>query len=107
MLDLASVNNKYYEVKLIDGTLLKLKRPTQAMQNSLLTLKDAGSENAINSMLALFIRIINRNTENKIFTSDDFEDYDIALTTLVIKDYFEFWSKEVMQLVNFQQPQEK
>lgn len=106
MLDLASVNNTFYEIKLIDGTLLKLKRPTQAMQNTLFQLKEAGDD-AMNKLLDLFVRIMNRNNEGISFTSEDFEDYDIALTTLVIKDYFEFWSKEVMQLVNFQQSQEK
>lgn len=106
MLDLSKLyKDKYYEVRLIDGTELKLKRPTQAMIEYTIDMAELenNDKEAVKSVSNMFCRILNRNTDNKQFSREDIiEDYDLAVIVYVIKDYFAFWEKEVIEKVDFQ-----
>jgi hypothetical protein len=109
MLDLTNIYaNKTYDVKLFDGTEIHLKRPTQAIQENIILLQqyqnqqDKAAE-VMKAMMDVFVRILNRNADNRLFTLEEIEeDYDISIAMLVIQDYFAFWSKEVTDNVNFQ-----
>lgn len=108
MLDLSVVlNTKAYEVKLIDGKILHLKRPTQAIQEMLVKMemlaKQNDNEKIFGIITSVFTRILNRNEDNIIFTEDKIkEEYDLALQMILLKDYFEYWNKDVSDNVNFQ-----
>ena len=106
MLDLSKIyKDNYYEVRLIDGTELKLKRPTQAMVEVAMEMMndDTNDKEAVKRISQLFARILNRNTDDKVFTREDLiEEYDINIIVYVIKDYFEYWNKEVADKVDFQ-----
>lgn len=104
MLDLtAAVSTELYEIKMLDGKVLHLKRPTQALQQTIVQMKsDDDESNLVEVITAIFVRIINRNTEGITYTEKDFEeDYDITLIGMVVQDYFEYWTKEIMNKVNF------
>ena len=109
MLDLNTIVEEQttYDIRLLDGTELHLKRPTQGMIQSLINMKrleDAEKEDEmIELFLGLFVRIINRNVEGKVYAAEDFsESYDIELIMYVMQDYLTSWNTEVEQKVDFQ-----
>lgn len=110
MLDLTPMN-RHYEIRLLDGDTLNLKRPTQAMYETIINLRDMRErENNELQILAafsnLFTRILNRNEEGRTFTAEELRDnYDFQVVTYVIQDYFTYWQKEVEEEVNFPQDQ--
>lgn len=111
MLDLTTAYSVLYQVKLIDGTVLSLKRPTQALQESIMRLQKLGEkgqdvEAIMNETMAIFCRILNRNTDGIHFELEDLmEEYDYTLALLVLGDYLKFYSEEVAKQVNFQAAQ--
>lgn len=109
MLDLTTAfQTAPYQIKLFDGTILNLKRPTQALYQTLMDVLPMVSDGddklqALPLMIDIFTRILNRNEEGKEFSASEIsEDYDIMVVTYVIKDYFEYWNKEIADQVNFQ-----
>lgn len=107
MLDLGTLaEDRYYEIKLLDGAELRLKRPSQAMYEFLLTLdklNETDSAAVINGFSKLFERILNRNVEGAHFDREQLiEDYDFKVISYVISDYFNYWNEEVNDKVNFQ-----
>lgn len=113
MLDLSKIGkDKYYEVRLIDGTELKLNRPTQRMLEFMLTIQDMANDNkdmeTIKAFNELFAWILNRNTEGKVYKAEQIADeYDFAIIGLLIKDYFSFWNEDTANIVNFPRNQQQ
>lgn len=112
MLDLTLMNNDLYEIRLLDGTELKLKRPTQAMMQLTVSLQEFSKNemqaDTINALTELFTQILNRNTDGKKFEAAQIaQDYDFTTITYVVEDYFNYWNKEVDEKVNFRQSQQK
>lgn len=111
MLDLTATFSELYQVKLFDGTELNLKRPTQALQETVLRLQKMGedaknSEKIMKETMAIFTRILNRNTDGITFTQEQVEeDYDYSVALLVIGDYLKFYADEVTKRVNFRTAQ--
>lgn len=111
MLDLTAVfTNTYYELKMLDGQVLNLKRPTQGIQQSVLDIvpyfDKKPSVEAIEKALSLFTQIINNNVENIEYTEEQIkEDYSLAIVMYVFEDYFRFWNEEVNKNVNFHHAQ--
>ena len=107
MLDLTTVYSELYQVKLADGRVLELKRPTQAIQETVMRLQKLGEEGKdveaiMKETMAIFCRILNRNTEEIEFTVDELsEDYDYTIALIVMGDYIKFYSEEVSKKVNF------
>ena len=105
MLDLSKIGkNKYYEVRLIDGTELKLNRPTQRMLQFMLNIQDMAKDNkdmeTIKAFNELFAWILNRNTEGKVYKAEQIADeYDFAIIGLLIKDYFSFWNEDTANII--------
>ena len=113
MLDLSKIGkNKYYEVRLIDGTELKLNRPTQRMLQYMINIQDLANDNkdmeTIKAFNELFAWILNRNTDGKVYKAEQIADeYDFAIIGLLIKDYFSFWNEDTANVVNFPQNQQQ
>lgn len=112
MLDLTVNNKEYYEIRLVDGTELHLRRPTQSMMQFTLVLKElANNGNDIETMDALtqlFARILNRNIDGKTYKAEELaEEYEFATVSYVIGDYFKYWNKEIEEQVFFQQSQQQ
>lgn len=112
MLDLSTVCAKLYQIKMADGTVLELKRPTQALYTTILQLADkAKTDNAdmqlIDAAMEVFVRILNRNTEGIEFTREELEsDYDFTVALMVMGDYMKFYAEEIKNTVNFQVAQQ-
>lgn len=111
MLDLTAAFSELYQVRLFDGTELNLKRPTQALQESIMRLQEMGedvknSAKIMKETMAIFCRVLNRNTQGITFTQEQLEDdYDYSVALLVIGDYLQFYAKEVAAKVSFRTTQ--
>lgn len=111
MLDLTTALGTLYQIKMADGEVLNLRRPTQALQQSIVNLQKYGSdadkiEEAMSGAINIFTRILNRNTESKEFTEEEVaEEYDYTVALMVITDYLKFYAKEVASKVPFQPAQ--
>lgn len=108
MLDLAAAFSNPYQIKLFDGTVLNLKRPTQALQNSIIQLQKIGETEKdaavlLTETMKILRRVLNRNQEGVEFSQEDIdESYDFSVALLVISDYFKYYNKEIAEKVNFQ-----
>lgn len=108
MLDLTTAfQTAPYQIKLFDGSILNLKRPTQALYQTLMDvlpmIEDKDQSKLLPIMIDIFTRILNRNDEGKTFTKDEIEEeFDLMIVVYVVKDYFQYWTKEIADHVNFQ-----
>lgn len=108
MLDLTTALGELYQVKLLDGKVLNLKRPTQALQVAIVNLqkyagKEKDAEKAMETTMEIFCRILNRNDEGVEFKPEDIgEEYDYSIALMVIGDYLKYYAAEVQRSVNFQ-----
>ena len=112
MLDLQTVTNEVYEVKWLDGSVLKLQKPTRAMELSFLQMKeehiDEKQAQAIfyNLMFRIFERrepvlIEKQGFINKLkgkkelleITEADIEKIPYDALFEVLKEYFDFYYK--------------
>lgn len=107
MLDLTAICGSMYEIKLLDGKVYKLRRPTQALYEKLMRVsemaQDEGKiEGVMNETVSLLAQVLNRNTEGTEFTSEQLEDeYDFTIAMTVIGDYMKFYADEIQSRVNF------
>lgn len=94
MIDLSKKSfNELYKIKLQDGKILKLKKPTQSMLVKMLELSqmDEYGIEVLNDIFAITTMIFNRNDSDITFTQKDIEemiDLDIAMT--IIQDYLKY-----------------
>lgn len=114
MLDLQNVSNELYTVKWIDGSTLKLHKPTRAMELSFLQMKDEqiDEKQAYTIFYNLMFRIFNRREdvwiEKKGFlnrlkhkkelleiTEEDIEKIPYDALFEVLKEYFDFYYKSL------------
>lgn len=108
MLDLQkTVKEMFYDIKLIDGTELQLRRPKQGMIEFVMSLQEYINSNreleVMEGFKKLFVDILNRNVNNMTFAADDIgEEYDVAIIAMVIKDYFRYWNEDLQKQVDFQ-----
>ena len=109
MLDLAVICGSLYEIKLLDGTVLKLKRPTQEMYETILSLSKSvkkmedGDMGIIDAVMEVFTAILNRNDKGLKFTKEQLsDDYDFLVAMTVMSDYMKFYSQEIKSKVDFQ-----
>lgn len=64
------------------------------------------TEELIDECMKILVRILNRNTENKLFTEEAVkEDYDFTIAMMVMSDYMQYYAQEVTKQVNFQPAQ--
>ena len=107
MLDLTAINANLYQIKMADGETLTLKRPTQALFESIIKIgelsKNSTDSKVMEQVMEIFCRILNRNTDNKSFTLEELQDdYDFTVALMVIGDYMKYYADEITAKVNFQ-----
>lgn len=99
MLDLNKIKQECYKIKLVDGTVLKLKKPTQAMLITLYDMKDIADSEDVEMLEKLYeflLRIFNRNLNDITYTKDDIEEIlDIKTAMIFLQDYFDFHYKQL------------
>lgn len=114
MLDLQRVSSELYEVKWLDGTVLRLQKPTRVMELSFLDMKNkemdekTAQEFLYNLMFRIFskrepVYIEKKNFINKFkkkkelleITKEDIEKIPYDILFEVLKEYFDFYYKNL------------
>lgn len=92
MLDLTAYK-KYYEIKMPEGDILQINRPSQAMLSRLIKLqsiKDSDIDNALDEMWSILLDILNNNINGKVYDAEYInKHFDISIVSVVITDYLE------------------
>ena len=111
MLDLTTLCGNLYEIKMADGEVLHLKRPTQGMYQRMIDLgqETNNGENTTAVMeiaMDMFTKIINQNDKGKQFTQEELsKDYNFTIALMVMNDYMTYYANEIGNKVNFQPAQ--
>ena len=105
MIDLSMLNNKTFDIRLQDGTVLNIRKPNNELFKETLkifkTAENQEEDKKINVIYIFLTKILNRNTNNIKLTQTKIEnDIDIDIAVYLIKKYQEFLN-EVMQDINF------
>lgn len=102
LLDLNVLREQTMEIKLLDGSELRLKKPTQKLYLQFIAmekdLKDADIAEQMEGIKALALAVLNNNTAGKVF-EDLEEEYDLAIQEAIITAYGEFIA-EIMSRKN-------
>ena len=94
MIDLKNLKDSvsFYELKLEDGSILHIKRPTQAMLLKMVDLQNH-SEKPEEAMVIVFdviTAMFNNNVDGRTFTVDDMTNMlDFQMAAYVIEDYLQ------------------
>lgn len=96
MLDLQAFKQKTFEVRLMDGTEIKLLKPSQRMVIDIMAYEEEmknikNPKGVIDSFISLIADILNNNTEGRKFTKsyvDKNFSYEVAM--VFIQAYMEF-----------------
>lgn len=107
MLDLTLHNIELYEIKWLDGSVLKLKAPSQRLYREIQAMEKIQNEaDIIESVYETTREVINNNTQKIVVDQDDIDALSIDTCLLVITDYFQYYSKAMADNVVFQKSQQ-
>lgn len=90
MIDLSKRKQELYKIKLEDGTILKLKKPTQAMLMTMIDLsKEREDKNEVlKGVFNVLTKVFNRNTDNRVFSQEEIQEMlDLEIAMEILKDY--------------------
>lgn len=96
MFDLSVLKEKSFELKLFNGEVIHIKRPSQKMVIDMMGYEDdfkseKDSKKKIASLTAMVIDILNNNIEQQKFNKAYVEsNFDFNLALLLIQNYMEF-----------------
>ena len=106
MIDLGTLSNKTFDVRLTDGTELNIRKPSNELLKETYKMielieKNGEEKNIINAIYIFLTKIFNRNLNDKKFTQSAIEDLiDLDVAMYLIKEYQSFLA-EVIQDINF------
>lgn len=99
MLDLTKVCADLYEIKMTDGEVIHIRRPSQA---NLIRWSDVashmGEKEALDVLSKCMHEIINDNTEGKEYGRDVVEGLGVDIQMIILRDYLQFYFKELGEL---------
>lgn len=95
MLDLQAFQEKTFEVKLVDGTIINLRKPSQKLVIDIMAyeekLKDKNIKVVIESFVGLMVDILNNNTDGRKFNKAYVEKYfSLDLGKIFLEAYIDF-----------------
>lgn len=98
MLDLSVFQEKTLDIKMLDGSLTKIKKPTQALVIEVMKLRNLNDNddaaNIVDAVSTLVYKILNSNTEEKKFAKDWIErNLDFNMCMAIVQAYGEFISE--------------
>lgn len=90
-LDLSLFVNQTLDITLPDGSMIKVKKPTEKGVIKLMALQNVDEDKAFEAMNELIVFIMNSNKEGKVFTQEWIDDnLDWTMKTAVVQAYSEF-----------------
>lgn len=97
MLDLTVLVEKFFEIKMPNGEIISIKKPTQALAISLSNnsdLEEAKSKGEIEKVLEIVIDkvilILNNNKEGRVFKIEDIKDFDLNIIKIIVEEYLKW-----------------
>ena len=94
MLDLSKLTQEYYSIKLVDKTILKIKKPTQEILKTMVEIQNTDSIDdfeILDIIYDVMFKIFNRNADNRTFTREEIEEMlPVEIVVMVLKDYLSF-----------------
>lgn len=94
ILDLSVYNDETLDITMLDGSVLHVKKPTQALviqMVELAELQENKPEKVLNGLVDLCTNILNNNKDGISFAADDVKNqFDIVLISAIVKAYSEF-----------------
>lgn len=100
MLDLSVLKDKTYDIKLENGEMLHIKKPTQRLMKYVteihrLNVTDGlTEEDKVDKIFEFVVTIFNHNTDDKKFKKPQIEDmFDISIASYIVQDYLNFTTK--------------
>lgn len=106
MIDLKELSNKTFDIRLTDGTELKIRKPSNELFRGTLKmvkLMEANGEDdkKISAIYDFLLKMFNRNVNEIKFTQSQLEEMiDIDVAMYLIKEYQAFLT-EAVQDINF------
>lgn len=97
MLDLSKVNDKLYEIKMIEGNVLHIRRPSQYFLQRIIEVRDKAEE-AIDTLYDIVLSIFNNNVDNKVYDKEYVSQFDIGTIATILEDYIVFTSEQLGEL---------
>ena len=95
MLDLSTLKDRTYDIKLEDNDILQIKRPTQKMMKYVIEIQSLNQSelNEVEKQDKIFdfvTMIFNHNTADRTFTKEELEDmFDISIASYIVQDYLQ------------------
>lgn len=100
MLDLTVLQQQTLEIKMLDGSVIKLKKPSQKLMLEFVSFEkivnDLDMEKQMEEIKALTLAILNNNTAGKHFSELN-QDYDLTIQQAIITAYGKFMSEVMSQ----------
>lgn len=96
MLDLQSFKEKSFELKMFDGEILKIKRPSQKMVIEMMGYEDTFKKNKnpksmLDGFSSMILDILNNNLNDKKFTKEYVdEQFDLSTGMALVQAYMNF-----------------
>lgn len=91
MLDLTKIKEEYFKIKLPNGDILNLKKPTQSIIKYISDIETCDEQEQQEKVFNFVVRIINRNKEEKTYTTEQIDNMlDINLMITLVEEYVKF-----------------
>lgn len=91
VLDLTAFIEETLDVKMPNGDIISLKKPTERMVIAMLSLRDkadgADPKEQLKAISDMILLILNSNTNGKKFSEEDLDDLSIPMRTAIIRGY--------------------
>lgn len=102
MLDLNVLAQETLDIKLLDGEMVYIKKPSKGLlielnKADLKMAKETDFEKMVEMLERITAKILSNNTSKKMFTAEQLEELDIdySLQTQIFKVYLEFVAKSL------------
>ena len=101
MLDLTVLVEKYFEIKMPDGEVVSIKKPTQKMALDLSNNKElieAEKNKDIEKVIKIIndrvMIVLNHNKEGRVFKAEELTDLNLDIIKLIVEGYLQ-WVKDL------------
>ena len=102
MLDLSVLAQETLDIKLLDGEIVCIKKPSKGLlielnKADLKMAQETDFEKMVEMLERITAKILSNNTSKKMFTAEQLEELDIdySLQTQIFKAYLEFVAKSL------------
>lgn len=94
ILDLSIFDEETLDVKMLDGTIVHLKKPTQSLVIAMIRLRELSEstppEEALAALNGITLKIMNNNADGIVFTAEDVAELKLGVKNAIISEYSEF-----------------